>query len=127
MSTIKDAINQARANAQDLHKQVMAATGKDQAAIKNDFTNVSTDAQALANSIKETAAAQAQQSDTRAYLSDAVAQIQDAANHAKAAAQAAAPEFSKAKATVIADMTNGLNSLSHAVATQRAAQPGARS
>ena len=127
MSTIKDAIDQARANAQDLHKQVMAATGGDQAAIKSDFTNVAADAQALATSIKQTAASQAQQPDTQAYLSDAAAEIQDAANHAKAAAQAAAPEFSKAKAKVIADMTNGLNSLSHAVATQRAAQPVARS
>ena len=76
---------------------------------------------------KETAAAEAQQSDTRAYLSDAIARIRDAAHHAKAAAKAAAPEFSEAKAKVIADMTNGLNSLSHVVATKRAAQPLASS
>ena len=126
MSTIKDAIDQARASAQDLHKQVMAATGKDQAAIKSDFMSVAADAQELAASIKKTAVAQVQQPDTQTYLNDAASQMQDAANHAKVAAQAAAPEFYKVKATVIADMTNGLNNLSHAVAAKRSAEQPAR-
>ena len=125
MSTVNDALDKARSDAQDLHKKLLAATGKDQVAIKADLGTVAAGAQQLAASLKQTA--QGQQPSTKQYLNDAASLMQDAASHAKDAAQAAAPEFASAKTKVIADVTQGLNNLSHAVAAQRSAQEPVRS
>ena len=125
MNTVSDAIDKARSDAQDLHKKLMAATGKDRAAIKADLNTVAAGAQQLAASLKQTA--QYQEPNAQQYLNDAASLMQDAANHAKNAAQAAAPEFASAKSKVIADVSGSLNNLSHAVAAQRSAQQPARS
>ena len=124
MSTVNDAIDKARADAQDLHQKVMAATSKDKAAISADFNQVAASAQQLSASLKQSA--QAQEPDTKRYLNDAASRMQDAASHAKEAAQATASEFSQAKSKVVADVTTGVKSISYAVAAKRAAQEPAR-
>ena len=120
MSTPNDAIDKARADAQDLHKKIMAVTSTDQAAIKADFGAVATTAQQLATSLKT--AAQAQQPNAQQYLNSAASSMQDAATHAKDAAQGAAPELASARAKVVAELTDSLNSVSHAIAAKRSAQ-----
>ena len=120
MSMATSGIDKARADAQDLHKRVLEATAKDQAAMKADFVSVAADAQQLVDSLKTTAAIE--QPDARAYLNDAAAVLQDAANHAKDAATAATPELNVAKSRVIAEVTNGVQSVSRAVAVKRSAQ-----
>jgi uncharacterized phage infection (PIP) family protein YhgE len=123
LNTLSDAIDRARANAQDLHKRVTALTAEDRAAAKTDFENLAVDAQQLAAALKT--AAQGQQPNTRQYLDDAVALLQDAANHARDAAKVAKPEFDRARAAVVADITDSIQLVSRAVATKRSAEHSA--
>ena len=121
MTSVHDLIDKARANAQDLHKRVMSATGRDDAAVKNDFQKLAVDAQQLAATLK--AAAQGESADALAkrYLDDAVAQLEDAAIHAKNAAESAKPEFDKSRAAVVAEITGSIQGVSHALAAKRSA------
>jgi len=124
LNTTKDAIDKARSDAQDLHKRITAATSNDQAAIKTDFERLALDAQQVVLTLK--AASQGAQPNTKPYLDDAAALLQDAANRAKDAAKLASPEFDKAKAAVVAQITDSIQRVSQAVAAKRAAQVGAK-
>lgn len=117
MSKIKDALDHARSEAQDLHKNIEASTAKDHAALRAEIQSTAARAQQLAGSLKTVV--DGQRSDAKQHIKDAIAQLDDAAKHAGDVASASAAQLKELNAAMLAKVRDAVQSLSHAVASQR--------
>lgn len=114
---MKSAINQARSDLQDLHKQIDAATAKDHAMTRALFEKASVEAQRIAASMKTLA--DAQRADAKQHLKDAAARLEEAAKGMRDTASASEAEL-RAKNKDLLDRTRvALRSVSRAIAAQR--------
>ena len=118
MSTdIKSAINQARSDAQGLHKKIDAFTAKDQAATRADLEKFAAEAQKLAASLKTLS--DTQRADAKQHVKDAVKNLEDAAQRGKDIAAANATELKQKNSAMLDRTRAAIQSLSRAVAAQR--------
>ena len=117
MTNIKDALDRARSDAQDLHKKLEANTAKDHAALRADVENAAAQAQKLAASLRT--AVEGQRADAKQHLEDAAAQLEDAAKHVRDAAGASEAQLKQTNRAMLAKTRVALQSLSRAVASLR--------
>jgi hypothetical protein len=119
MSTIKDALDRARSEAQDLHKKIEAGTAKDHAALKAEVQESATKAQQLAASLKTVI--DGQRDDAKQHIKDAAAHLDDAAKHARDLATASDAQIKSANKAMLSKVRDAAENLSHAVASRRTA------
>jgi hypothetical protein len=117
LTKIKDALDHARSEAQELHKQVEANTARDHAALKADLVKAGAKAQQLANSLKS--AVDGQRSDAAQHIKDATKQLEDAAKHTHDVADASASQLKDHNKALLSKIHSAAQSLSHAVASTR--------
>ena len=118
MSTAtKSPIDQARSDAQELHKKIEAFTAKDRAATRADFEKIGAEAQRMAASLK--ALSETQRADAKQHLKDAIARLEDAAKRAKEAAGANDAELKQKNSAMLDRVRAAVQSLSRTVAAQR--------
>jgi len=117
LSKIKDALDHARSEAQELHKQIEANTAKDHAALKADLVNAGAKAQKLADSLKTVV--DGHRSDAAQHIKDAAKQLEDAAKHTRDVADASASQLKDHNKALLSKIHSAAQSLSHAVASTR--------
>jgi hypothetical protein len=118
VSTIKDALDRARSEAQDLHKKIEAGTAKDHAVLKVELQDSATKAQQLAASLKTVV--DGQRDDAKQHVKDAAAHLDDAAKHARDLAGASDAKLKAANQAMLSKVRDAAENLSHAVASRRA-------
>ena len=119
MSSIKDTIEHARSEAQNLHKQIDASTAKVHTAIRADLQDAGVEAHGLATSLKTLARAQAD--DAKQHLKDAASALEEAAKESKDIGQTAHADLKETAKAMRARARAALQSLSYAVASRRSA------
>ena len=117
---VKDAVDKARAAAQELHRAISDAAAKRGGAVKADLAAVPQMAKAAIESIKSSAAAQ--NAVTKAQLADAVKYLEATANDAAQAVKSSGKEFQTAVRQSIADARAAAQKVSEAVAAKRTAE-----
>ena len=119
MSTIDKALEQARKDAQALHKKIQATTSKNHAAIRSDLEASADAASVLALSLETLA--QSQQADTKQHLRDAARVLAAVAKDAKTAGSASEADLKAKNAAMLQKVRSATQKLSQAVAQKRAA------
>ena len=117
---VKDAVDKARAAAQDLHRAISDAAAKRGGAAQADLAAVPQMAKAAIESIKGSVAAQ--NAVTKTQLADAVKYLQATANDATQAAKTSGKEFQTAVRQTLADARAAAQKVSEAVAAKRTAE-----
>jgi hypothetical protein len=117
MNNVNDAIQKARAEAQDLHKKIEASTTKNHAALRADLLNLAVQADQLRSSVKTLA--DGQRADAKQHLKDAAASLEDAAKNAKSVASAGDAQIKGAAQAALSRARDAVQSLSEAVASKR--------
>ncbi len=117
MSKIKDSLDHARSEAQELHKQVEANTAKDHAALKADLVNAGAKAQKLADSLKTVL--DGQRDDAAQHIKNATKQLEDAAKHTRDIADASVSQLKDHNKALLSKVHAASQSLSQAVASAR--------
>lgn len=117
LNNVKDALEQARGAAQDLHKKIDESTGKSQAELRADLQNVAAQARELGNSLK--AIAEGQKADAKQHVEHAASSFEDAAKHAETAASATGGDIKRAAQATLSRTRDAAESLSEAVAAKR--------
>jgi len=117
LSTITEALESARREAQDLHKKAEAATAKDHAALRADLQSAAAQAQKLAASLR--AVINGQRSDAKQHLQNATTQLDDAAKHARDVATAGEAQLKTTNQAMLAKARDAVQSLSRALASMR--------
>jgi hypothetical protein len=123
---VKDAIDQVRAAAQELHKAISDAAAKRGGAAKADLEAVPMKAKAAIDSIKSSGAAA--NAAAKKHLDAAVTFFEATRTHAADGVKATGKEFQTAVRQTIADARAAVQQVSEAVAAKRtaAATAGAR-
>lgn len=116
-TTMKTALDQARSDAQSLHKRIDDFTAKDRAATKADFEKAGADARKLAATLKTLS--ETQKADAKQHLKDAATRLEDAANHAKDIAAASEADIKQKNAAMLDRTRAAVQSVSRAIAAQR--------
>jgi hypothetical protein len=116
----KDAVDKARAAAQELHKAISDAAGKRGGAAKADLEAVSQKAKAAIDSIKSSMANQNEAA--KKQLSEAVAYLEATGKHAGEAVKSSGKDFQIAVRQTIADARAAVQKVSEAVAAKRTAE-----
>ena len=120
-SAVKASLDNARSEAQSLHKQIDANTAKDHAAMRSALESVRGEVKKLGATIKTLN--QAQLADTRQHVIDAYESIH-AFDQATMDLESASYEDLKAKNTIALNkVRTAVQSLGRAVAAQRASVP----
>jgi hypothetical protein len=119
VNNIKDALEKARSEAQDLHKQIEANTAKDHAALRTNVQNTGAQAQKLATSLR--AVADGQRADAQQHIKDAAARLEDAAKHAGDVAGASEAQLKQTNQAMLGKARDAVQNLSQAIASRRAA------
>ena len=117
MTDIKDALDHARAQVQELHKSIEAQANKDHAAIRASLQTAGEHARDLGLSVR--VLAERQGADVKDHLKDVAAHLDEAAKHAKTAATASAADVKNANRVALERTRDALQSLSKAVAAHR--------
>lgn len=117
---VKDAVDKARAAAQELHRAISDAAAKRGGAAKADLEAVPQMARAAIGSIKGSAAAQ--NGVAKAHLADAVKYLEATGNDAALAVKSSGKEFQTAVRRSIADARAAVQQVSEAVAAKRTAE-----
>lgn len=116
---VKDAIDQVRAAAQDLHKAISDAAAKSGGAARADLEAVPMKAKAAIDSIKSSGATE--NAAARKHLDAAVTFFEATRKHAADGAKASGKEFQTAVRQTIADARAAVQQVSEAVAAKRTA------
>jgi len=116
----KDAVDKARAAAQELHKAISDAAAKRGGAAKADLEAVSQKAKAAIDSIKSSMANQNEAA--KKQLSEAVTYLEATGKHAGEAVKSSGKDFQIAVRQTIADARAAVQKVSEAVAAKRTAQ-----
>lgn len=114
---VKDALDRARSEAQDLHKNIAASMTKNDAAIRASLADIATHAQSLGASVK--AAASEQRADAKQHLDHAASALGDTAKHAKAVAAAADGDIKREAGAALTRSRQAIQNLTEAVAAKR--------
>ena len=116
---VKDAVDKARAAAQDLHRAISDAAAKKGGAAKADLEAVPQKAKAAIESIKGSAAVQNEV--TKKRLAEAVTYLEATGKHASEGVKSSGKEFQTAVRQTIADARAATQKVSEAVAAKRTA------
>jgi len=114
---VKDAVDHARAAAQELHKAISDAAAKRGGAAKADLEAVPMKAKAAIDSIKSSVATQ--NAAAKQHLTDAVAFLEATRTHATEGVKTSGKEFQTAVRQTIADARAAVQQVSEAVAAKR--------
>jgi hypothetical protein len=114
---VKDAVDKARAAAQELHKAISDAAAKRGGAAKADLQAVPQKAKAAIDSIKSSMANQ--NTAAKKQLSDAVTYLDAAGKHATDGMKTSGKEFQTSVRQTIADARAAVQKVSEAVAAKR--------
>lgn len=118
MSNVNGALEKARGEAQELHKQISATLGQDQANVRAKAQILSAQAQDLARSVKTLA--DNQKADAKQQLNDAASTLEGLASDAKATASASQAELKTKNEAALHRARAAAQKLSQALAAQRA-------
>jgi hypothetical protein len=118
MNNIKDALDRARAEVQDLHTRIDATTTRDRAALRSEVQESAARAQQLAKSLRGTF--EGQRSEARKHIDDAAAYLEDAAKHARDGATATEARLREYNAMMLGRVRDAAESVSRAIASERA-------
>jgi hypothetical protein len=116
----KDAVDKARAAAQELHKAISDAAAKRGGAVKADLEAVPQKAKAAIDSIKSSMANQNEAA--KKQLSEAVTYLEATGKHAGEAVKSSGKDFQIAVRQTIADARAAVQKVSEAVAAKRTAE-----
>jgi hypothetical protein len=116
----KDAVDKARAAAQELHKAISDAAAKRGGAAKADLEAVQQKAKAAIDSIKSSMANQNEAA--KKQLSEAVTYLEATGKHAGEAVKNSGKDFQIAVRQTIADARAAVQKVSEAVAAKRTAE-----
>jgi hypothetical protein len=117
---VKDAVDKARATAQELHKAISDAAAKRGGAAKADLAAVPPKAKAAIDSIKSSMANQNEAA--KKQLSEAVTYLEATGKHAAEGAKTSGKEFQTSVRQTIADARAAVQKVSEAVAAKRTAE-----
>jgi len=117
---VKDAVDKARAAAQELHRAISDAAAKRGGAAKADLAAVPQMAKAAIESIKGSVGVQNEAAKT--HLADAVKYLEATGNDAAQGVKSSGKEFQTAVRQTIADARAAVQKVSEAVATTRTAE-----
>jgi hypothetical protein len=120
VSGIKDALDNARSEARELHKRIEANTAKDHAALRTDLQSVESEIQKLAASVKTLG--EGQRADTEQHLKDAASRLEDAAKHVLDVAGASAVQLEQTNLALLTKVRDAIQSLSQAIASERSSK-----
>jgi flagellar biosynthesis/type III secretory pathway chaperone len=118
MSALKTAIDQARGEAQGLHRRVDATTAKNHAAIRSDLESVRGEAKNLAATLKTLS--QSQLADARQHLIDAYESIHEFDQATMDLESATYEDLKEKNRTALHHLRSAISSLGRAVVAQRA-------
>jgi len=118
-SKIKDALDNVRASAQQLHGALSDAAAKRGGATKADLEAFANKAKAVTESAK--ASISAQQDVTKKHLTEAVTALEAAQKHAAEGLKSAGQSFQTSIKQAIADARASVQKVSEAVAAKRSA------
>jgi hypothetical protein len=116
----KDAVDKARAAAQELHKAISDAAAKRGGAVKADLEAVPQKAKAAIDSIKSSMANQNEAA--KKQLSEAITYLEATGKHAGEAVKSSGKDFQIAVRQTIADARAAVQKVSEAVAAKRTAE-----
>jgi hypothetical protein len=117
---VKDAVDQVRVAAQDLHKAITDAAAKTGGAAKADLQAVQQKAKAATDSIKSSLGTQ--NAAAKKSLTEAVTYLEATGKHAAEGVKASGKEFQTAVRQTIADARAAVQKVSEAVAAKRTAE-----
>lgn len=120
MSTaMQDRLDNARQQAQELHKKIDAARAKNDEAMRAEFATISARARELSATVKELAAQD--QADMRQQLSDAAKALHESADHAKTATMEHQARLKEAAQASLGKAQVAVQKLSESIAARRSA------
>jgi hypothetical protein len=117
---VKDAVDQVRTAAQELHKAISDAAAKTGGAAKADLQAVQQKAKAATDSIKGSLGAQ--NAATKKSLTEAVTYLEATGKHAAEGVKSSGKEFQTSVRQTIADARAAVQKVSEAVAAKRTAE-----
>ena len=117
---VKDAVDKARAAAQELHKAISDAAAKRGGAAKADLEAVPQMARAAIESVKGSVAVQNEAA--KKHLAEAVTYLEATRQHAADGVKSSGKEFQTAVRQTIADARAAVQKASEAVAAKRTAE-----
>jgi hypothetical protein len=117
---VKDAVDKARAAAQELHRAISDAAARQGGAVKADLEAVPQKATAAIESIKGSGAVQNEV--TKKRLAEAVTYLEATGKHASEGVKSSGKEFQTAVRQTIADARAAVQKVSEAVAAKRTAE-----
>jgi hypothetical protein len=118
MSNVKETLEKARSEAQDLHKKLDANAVKDNAALRADVQDAAAKAQNLAASLKTIV--DGRRADAKQRIADAASQLEDAAKQAREMASASDAQLKERNRAMLGKVRDAAENLSQAVASERA-------
>lgn len=118
VSKVRDAVEEARSDAQALHKKILGTTAKDHAAIRASARSVATEASELARAIR--GLLENQQADAKQHLKDAASSLDAAATDAQYLANASGADVKARNLAALGRVRSATQELSQAVAAKRA-------
>jgi hypothetical protein len=117
---VKDALDQLRADTQELHGKISDAAAKRGGAIKADLEAVSQKAKAVRESVKGSIGAQHEA--TKKHLAEAVTHLEATQKHAAEALKSSGQAFQTSVGHALADARASVQKVSEAVAAKRSAE-----
>jgi hypothetical protein len=122
---VKDAIDNMRSAAQDLHKQIIDAAAKKSGATKADIAALTEKAKSLAKSVR--ASIDTQQGNVAEHLNDAIKHLEATQANLSDSLKATGAGFDTSVKKVLAEARASVQRLSEAVAERRAANSAKKS
>ena len=119
MTTVDNALEKARADAQILHQNIEAATAKNEAALRAGLETSAAKAKALASELS--AMRELQIEDVKRHAKTAVAHLESAAQEAKAIGSVTETQLQQRRRAMLADVRAALTNIGEAVAAHRSA------
>lgn len=110
-------LDKARSDAQNLHRELDAASAKLGTAVRADLGRAAVQARELSTSLK--ASAETQRDAVKQHLDAASEQMRDAAEHARDAAKADGAKLAEMNLAMRDKVRNALSDISAAIAAQR--------
>jgi hypothetical protein len=117
---VKDALDQVRAAAEELHAAISDAAAKRGGAVKADLEAVSQKAKAITESVKGSIGAQHEAA--KKHLAEAVTHLEATQKHAAEALKSSGQAFQTSIKQVLADARASVQKISEAVAARRSAE-----
>jgi hypothetical protein len=118
VSKVTDAVEEARSDAQALHKRILGTTAKDHAAMRASARSVAAEASELGRAVR--GLVQSQQADAKQHLKDAASSLEAAATDAQDLVNASGADVKARNLAALGHVRSATQKLSQAVAAKRA-------